>query len=47
MLSRRTDRKAAAVRLFDNPGGTPVRLERLEAGDPTAAVNVPYRPVRH
>jgi dihydrofolate reductase len=33
------------VRLFDNPGGPPVRLERVNAGEPTAAVNVRYRPV--
>jgi dihydrofolate reductase len=35
------------IRLFDNSGGTPVRLERLDAGDPTAAVNVRYRPVHY
>lgn len=31
------------IRLFDNPGGTPVRLELLN-GDPSAAVNVRYHP---
>jgi dihydrofolate reductase len=33
------------VRLFDNPGGTPVHLRRVGDGDPTAAVNVRYRPM--
>jgi len=33
------------VRLYDNPGGKPVRLHRAGHGDPTAAVNVRYRPV--
>jgi dihydrofolate reductase len=33
------------IRLFDNPGGAPVRLELLNGEDPTAAVNVRYRPV--
>lgn len=32
------------IRLYDNPGGKPVRLHRLGDGDPTAAVNVRYRP---
>jgi dihydrofolate reductase len=32
------------IRLFDNPGGAPVRLELLSGDDPTAAVNVRYRP---
>jgi dihydrofolate reductase len=32
------------IRLFDNPGGTPVRLHRV-GGDPTSVVNVRYRPV--
>ncbi len=32
------------IRLFDNPGGTPVGLELLNGEDPTAAVNVRYRP---
>ena len=32
------------IRLFDNPGGAPVRLELLNGDDPTAAVNVRYRP---
>ncbi|GAA1038336.1 dihydrofolate reductase family protein [Virgisporangium ochraceum] len=34
------------IRLFDDPGGDPVRLNRVGAGEPTAAVNVRYRPVR-
>ena len=33
------------IRLFDNPGGAPVRLERLNSDDPTAVVNVRYHPV--
>jgi dihydrofolate reductase len=33
------------IRLFDRPGGAPVRLERLGDGDRTAAVNVRYRPL--
>jgi dihydrofolate reductase len=33
------------VRLFDNPGGVPVRLTQPEADDPVAAVNLRYRPV--
>ncbi len=33
------------IRLFDNPGGTPVRLELLNSDDPSAAVNVRYHPV--
>jgi len=33
------------IRLFDNPGGAHVRLELLNGDDPTAAVNVRYRPV--
>ncbi|MFF0015169.1 dihydrofolate reductase family protein [Streptomyces sp. NPDC005374] len=32
------------IRLFDNPGGTPVRLELLGGDDPMAAVDVRYRP---
>jgi dihydrofolate reductase len=32
------------IRLYDNPGGKPIRLHRLGDGDPTAAVNVRYRP---
>ncbi|WP_107083839.1 dihydrofolate reductase family protein [Streptomyces viridochromogenes] len=34
------------IRLFDNPGGSPVRLELLNGDDRTAAVNVRYRPFR-
>lgn len=33
------------IRLFDNPGGAPVRLELLNGDDPSAAVNVRYHPV--
>jgi dihydrofolate reductase len=33
------------IRLFDRPGGAPVRLERHGDGDRTAAVNVLYRPL--
>ncbi|MFJ9152961.1 dihydrofolate reductase family protein [Streptomyces sp. NPDC102270] len=33
------------IRLFENPGGAPVRLARLDGGDRTAAVNVRYRPL--
>lgn len=33
------------IRLFDNRGGVPVRLELLNGDDPTAAVNVRYHPV--
>ncbi|MFI7125674.1 dihydrofolate reductase family protein [Nonomuraea sp. NPDC050153] len=33
------------IRLFDNPGGEPIRLHRLGEGDPTSVVNVRYRPV--
>ncbi|MEU9169010.1 dihydrofolate reductase family protein [Streptomyces sp. NPDC048420] len=33
------------IRLYDNPGGAPVRLGLVNAGDPTAAVNVRYRPI--
>ncbi|MET9393439.1 dihydrofolate reductase family protein [Streptomyces sp. NPDC006624] len=32
------------IRLFHNPGGPPVRLEFLNGGERTAAVNVRYRP---
>jgi len=33
------------VRLFDNPGGAPVRLELRNGDDPCAAVNLRYHPV--
>jgi dihydrofolate reductase len=33
------------IRLFDNPGGAPVRLELLAGDDRKAAVDVRYRPV--
>jgi dihydrofolate reductase len=32
------------IRLYDNPESVPVRLHRVGAGDPTAAVNVRFRP---
>lgn len=32
------------IRLFDRPGGVPLRLELVNAGDPSAEVNVRYRP---
>ncbi|MFD4878307.1 dihydrofolate reductase family protein [Streptomyces sp. NPDC058420] len=34
------------IRLYDNPGGTPVRLGLLNGDDHAAAVNVRCRPVR-
>jgi dihydrofolate reductase len=34
------------IRLFDNAGGTPVRLGLVNGDDPSAAVNVRYRPLR-
>jgi dihydrofolate reductase len=33
------------IRLFDNPGGAPVRLELLNGHGSSTAVNVRYRPV--
>jgi dihydrofolate reductase len=33
------------IRLYDNPGGEPIRLHRVGEGDPTSAVNVRYRPI--
>jgi dihydrofolate reductase len=32
------------IRLYDNPGSAPVRLHRVGEADPTAEVNVRYRP---
>jgi dihydrofolate reductase len=32
------------IRLYDNPGGAPIRLHRVGQGDPTSVVNVRYRP---
>lgn len=32
------------IRLYDNPGGAPIRLERLWGDDPKATVDVRYRP---
>jgi dihydrofolate reductase len=34
------------VRLFDAPGGRPVRLQRCGADDPLEAVDLRYRPAR-
>lgn len=34
------------IRLYDNPGGAPVRLELAVGDDPSAALNVRYRPAR-
>jgi dihydrofolate reductase len=34
------------IRLFDNPGGRPVRLVQPEAEDPVAAADLRHRPVR-
>ena len=34
------------VRFYDNPGAVPVRLHRVGADDPTAEVNLRFRPVR-
>ena len=33
------------IRLYDNPGSEPIRLNRVGGGDPTLAVNVRYRPI--
>ena len=33
------------IRLFDNPGGVPLRLELLNGDDPSAVVNVRYHPI--
>ncbi|MFC5781522.1 dihydrofolate reductase family protein [Streptomyces sp. NBC_01474] len=32
------------IRLFDNPGGSPVRLGLVNGSDPSLVVNVRYRP---
>jgi dihydrofolate reductase len=32
------------IRLYDNPGSRPIRLDRVGEGAPTSAVNVRYRP---
>ena len=32
------------IRLYHNPGSEPIRLDRLDGGDPTSAVRVRYRP---
>jgi dihydrofolate reductase len=33
------------IRLYENPGGKPVRLDRLDVPDPNASQRVRYRPV--
>ena len=33
------------IRLYHNPGREPIRLHRLDDGDPASAVRVRYRPV--
>jgi dihydrofolate reductase len=32
------------IRLYDNPGSEPIRLDRVGEGGPRSAVNVRYRP---
>lgn len=32
------------IRLYDSPGGNPIRLKRVSDGEATAAVNLRYRP---
>ncbi|MEW9527061.1 dihydrofolate reductase family protein [Microbispora sp. NPDC049125] len=32
------------IRLYHNPGGAPIRLHRLDGGDPAATARVRYRP---
>ncbi|MDG4801921.1 dihydrofolate reductase family protein [Micromonospora sp. WMMD980] len=32
------------IRLYDNPGGVPIRLDRVGGDGPTSAVDVRYRP---
>lgn len=32
------------IRLYDNPGSAPIRLDWIGEGDPTSVVNVRYRP---
>jgi dihydrofolate reductase len=32
------------IRLYDNPGGEPIRLHRAGDGDPVEAVNLRHRP---
>ena len=32
------------IRLYDNPGGLPIRLQAVGEGDPVRVVNVRYRP---
>ncbi|WP_020661932.1 dihydrofolate reductase family protein [Amycolatopsis benzoatilytica] len=36
----------SGVRLFDNPGGQPVRWQRIWDGDPVRAVDLRYAPAR-
>ena len=32
------------IRLYDNPGGDPIRLHRVGEGDPSSVLNTRYRP---
>ena len=32
------------IRLYDNPGGAPVRLDRVHDGDPNEELSVRFRP---
>ena len=34
------------IRLYDNPGGDPIRLHSAGEGDPTSVLNTRYRPAR-
>ena len=34
------------IRLYDNPGGVPVRLNKVGDGDPRSVVTARYRPAR-
>jgi dihydrofolate reductase len=34
------------IRLYDSPGGDPIRLDRVGDGEVTSVVNVRYRPIR-
>jgi hypothetical protein len=34
------------VRLYDNPGGEPIRLERVGDGDPVSTIDLRYRPAK-
>jgi dihydrofolate reductase len=34
------------IRLYENPGSGPIRLHRLDTGDPRSTVRVRYRPIK-